>query len=297
MMDGSIRFGDVRGQGRFALRRAPQNPIEDNLTRVEKEMTTYPKLIYDGPFSEHLSDIKAKGIQGKEINREEGEREIIRFLGSDRVGEINPLSRGEGVVTTYGYEVVPSGEEGDRRIYMEVSRKGGKVVWMMDSKVVENVSLTMPKALEKAQAFLEERGFENMVPSYSERYNGVGVFNFAYEQEDVLIYPDLIKVQVALDNGEIVGFEAQGFYIAHEEREIPKPKLSMEEARSRVSERLEIFKERLAIIPTNAKQEVLCYEFKGTFQGDTFIIYINGDTGEEQEILKVIRTNTGDLTM
>lgn len=297
MMDGSIRFGDVRGQGRFALRRAPQNPIEDNLTRVEKEMTTYPKLIYDGPFSEHLSDIKAKGIQGKEINREEGEREIIRFLGSDRVGEINPLSRGEGVVTTYGYEVVPSGEEGDRRIYVEVSRKGGKVVWMMDSKVVENVSLTMPKALEKAQAFLEERGFENMVPSYSERYNGVGVFNFAYEQEDVLIYPDLIKVQVALDNGEIVGFEAQGFYIAHEEREIPKPKLSMEEARSRVSERLEIFKERLAIIPTNAKQEVLCYEFKGTFQGDTFIIYINGDTGEEQEILKVIRTNTGDLTM
>ena len=97
----------------------------------------------------------------------------------------------------------------------------------------------------------------------------------------MLIYPDLIKVQVALDNGEIVGFEAQGFYIAHEEREIPKPKLSMEEARSRVSERLEIFKERLAIIPTNAKQEVLCYEFRERFKG---IPLSSVGTGEEQEI-------------
>ena len=64
-----------------------------------------------------------------------------------------------------------------------------------------------------------------------------------------------------------------------------------------VSNRLKIFKERLAIIPTETKEEELCYEFKGDFQGDTFIVYINAKTGKEQQILKVIETNTGDLTM
>lgn len=298
MIDGgTMQFGEIREKGRFALGRVSDNVIQDSLTRVEKEMTTYPKLIYDGPFSSHLSDIKPKGLKGDGITRKEGEKEIISFLGSDRVGEINQLSRGEGVVNTYGYEVVPYGEDGDRRAYVEVSRTGGKVVWMMDSKVVENVTLSMPKALERAEKFLEDKGFSNMTPSYSEKYNGVAVFNFAYEQDDVLIYPDLIKVQVALDNGEIIGFEAQGFYVAHEERKIPEPEISLEEAKDMVSNRLEIFKERLAIIPTEAKEEVLCYEFKGNFQEDTFIVYINAETGEEQQILKVIKTNTGDLTM
>ena len=298
MVDGGImQFGEIDGKKKFALGRVSESIVEDHLTRVEKEMTTYPKLIYDGPFSSHLSEVKPKGLKGDGISRKEGEKQIISFMGSDRVGEINSLSRGEGVVNTYGYEVVPYREEGDRRAYVEVSRIGGKVVWMMDSKVVENISLSMPKALEKAQSFLEERGFSNMVPSYSEKYNGVAVFNFAYEQKDVLIYPDLIKVQVALDNGEIVGFEAQGFYMSHQKRNIPKPEMTLDEAKERVSNRLEIFKERLAIIPTEAKEEVLCYEFKGKFQGDTFIVYINAKTGKEQEILKVIKTNSGDLTM
>lgn len=300
MIEGSVQFADITREGNIALRRASDevNPIEDNFTRVEKEMATYPKLIYDGPFSEHLSNIEPKGFQGKEITRKQGREKVADFLGQERIGEIQSLGEGKGVVPTYSYEVVPAGEEGDRRIFVEVSRKGGYIVWMMDSQVVENVNLTVDKALEKAQVFLRDKGFENMVPSYSEKYNGVTVFNFAYQQDDVMIYPDLIKVQVGLEKGEILGFEAQGFHIAHQDkRDLPEPKLSLEQARSRVSDRLDIFKERMAVIPTSAQEEVLCYEFKGTFQEDTFIVYINALTGKEQEILKVIRTNNGDLTM
>ena len=122
-------------------------------------MTTYPKLIYDGPFSSHLSDLAPKGLKGKSITRNEGEKSIIAFLGSDRVGEINQLSRGEGVVNTYGYEVVPYGETGDRRVYIEVSRKGGHVVWMMDSKVVENVALVCLRPWRGLKTF-KKKGFQ-----------------------------------------------------------------------------------------------------------------------------------------
>lgn len=297
MIAGSINFGELRSKGRLALRKASNNVIEEKLTKVEKEMVAYPKLIYDGPFSEHLQDITPKKPQGKEITREEGEKKVLSFLGKDRIQKINQLGKGNGVVKTYSYEVVPEKEEEDRRIYIEVNKDGGQVAWMIDSKVVKNVRLSMPKALERAKEFLEKKGYSNMVPTYSEKYNGVGVFNFAYQQGDVLIYPDLIKVQVALDNGEIMGFEGQGFLVAHKDRKIPKPTIKEEEAMAKVSKDLEIFKKRLAMIPTETKEEVLCYEFKGKLEEDVFIVYINALTGEEQEILKVLNTKGGDLTM
>ncbi|SJZ66022.1 germination protein YpeB [Garciella nitratireducens] len=299
IMKNPIQFVHInREKNRLFTRASDQmTSIENNFIDMGKATANGPKLIYDGPFSEHLFSMQPKGLKGKDITREEGKQKAIDFLGEDRIEKITSLGSGEGTITTYSYEAVPTNEKGDRRVFIEVSKKGGHILWMMDSKVVREINYTMSNALEKAQEFLKEKGFENMVPSYAEQYNGVGIFNFAYQQNGVLIYPDLIKVQVALDNREIVGFEAQGFYVSHEERQIPKPKISLEEARNKVNDRLNIFKERMAIIPTSYQEEILCYEFKGTFQEDTFIVYINAETGKEQEILKVIRTDSGNLTI
>ena len=70
--------------------------------------------------------------------------------------------------------------------------------------------------------------------------NNVATINFAYHQGDVTIYPDLIKVQVAMDTGEIVGFEAQGYHFSHTTREIPTPKISQEQAKSSLNPNLNI---------------------------------------------------------
>ena len=37
---------------------------------------------------------------------------------------------------------------------------------------------------------------------------------------DVWIYPDRITVKVALDNGDIIGFNATDYYRNHQDREI-----------------------------------------------------------------------------
>ena len=50
----------------------------------------------------------------------------------------------------------------------------------------------------------------------------------------------MIKVRVALDNGEIVGFDASTYYLNHHERNIDKPQLTMEEARKNVKTDFEI---------------------------------------------------------
>lgn len=49
----------------------------------------------------------------------------------------------------------------------------------------------------------------------SSQYDGVGVFSFVPVQDDVWLYPDSIRIKVALDDGEITGFNAKDFLISH----------------------------------------------------------------------------------
>ena len=42
--------------------------------------------------------------------------------------------------------------------------------------------------------------------------------NFAYEKDHTTYYPDLIKVSVSLENGEIISFHQRGYLANHRER-------------------------------------------------------------------------------
>ena len=50
-----------------------------------------------------------------------------------------------------------------------------------------------------------------MKRTYYLKEEGVMTINYAYVQNDVTMYPDLIKLKVALDNGDILGIETQGY--------------------------------------------------------------------------------------
>ena len=52
----------------------------------------------------------------------------------------------------------------------------------------------------------------------------------------------------------------------------------------------------MAIIPTEWKTEILCYEFKGKIDDTDFLVYTNVETGREENILVIINTPNGILT-
>ena len=58
-----------------------------------------------------------------------------------------------------------------------------------------------------------------------------------------------------------------------------------------------ILGEGLAVIPTEWQTEILCYEFKGKVEDREFLVYINAETGEEEDILVIKDTPNGTLTM
>src|SRR5699024_1174240 len=134
-----------------------------------------------------------------------------------------------------------------------------------------------------------------MEPNYSLQYDGSILFNFVSTQDDITIYPDLVTVKIAMDNGDILGFDASAYYMNHHDRDIGSPSIREEEAKDRLRENVEINSARLTLIPKGT-DEILCHEFKGSQNDGEFIIYINAMDGKEEQILQIIQDDGGTLT-
>ncbi len=66
----------------------------------------------------------------------------------------------------------------------------------------------------------------------------------------------------------------------------------------RVSKALAVEQVQLALIPDEAGTgEILTYEFRALRGDDTFLIYVNVATGEEERILQVIQTENGTFAL
>lgn len=292
----TISWTEIREKGSKSLREVSKDIVTERFTKIEQSTIEYPTLIYDGPFSETLLQREKVDLPGDTIDQNKAMEIATEFIGKNRVKKASPGPEGNGNIPAWGV-YLELNDEKYGSFYVMVSKKGGKVITVVSQGGPQQTRLTLKQAKEKAREFLEEKGYSNMIPTYEQQYDGMAVINFAYEQDGVVIYPDLIKVKISLEDGGIFGFEAMNYMIAHKDRKLEKPSLSMEEARLLVSPNLKINSERLALIPGDGGGEILCYEFKGEYGGDIFIVYINANTGKEENILKIIDTSNGSLVL
>ncbi len=143
------------------------------------------------------------------------------------------------------------------------------------NRTIKVESLSAEQANYIGKEFLNSRNIYNMKETYYLKEEGIVTINYAYEQEGVVIYPDLIKLKIALDNGEIMGIETEGYINNHTDRTIPNPKITLEKAKENLNKNFQITSEGLAIIPTEWKTEIFCYEFKGKVNDTDFLVYVN----------------------
>ncbi|TYQ14823.1 UNVERIFIED_CONTAM: germination protein YpeB [Acetivibrio alkalicellulosi] len=295
---GRIKWGELADKGTPVFQRTSQELPGKQFENLDKTFQDYPSLIYNGPFSDHLTEIEPKALTGENISQEEGKKSVIKFFGEDKVEAVNETGRNdETKIKTYSYEVTFKNTPQEQKASVDITQKGGHVFWMLYSRPTGKETIDIEKAKELGIKYLDERGYEGMVDTYYIKEDGTAIINYAYKQDDVIIYPDLIKVKIALDNGEVVGFESKGYLHAHRARDIPEPKITLEEAREMITSRMEILSSGLAIIPTDYKTELFTYEFKGKLNDRDFLVYINAETGNEERILMIIDTPNGILTM
>ena len=294
--NGTISWKELTGKKGTDLAQQVSNMSQDSFDTIEGTFHDYTGLIYDGAFSEHMTSRERKGLTGEDIDEEKAKEIVKQFVGEDKVKEItgNGLSE-NGNIPSYNFYIKLNDDE-DNQMDISVSQKGGHVVYMNYNRNVETEIISADEANEKALKFLEEKGYTHMKENYYLTQQGTMTINYAYEQDEVICYPDLIKIKIALDDGQILGFESSGYLNCHTTREFDKNTISVDEAREKINDKLELTSERLAIIPTEYDTEIYCWEFQGKVGDNEFLVYINAKTGKEEDILVIVNTPNGTLT-
>ncbi|MCI8486075.1 MAG: germination protein YpeB [Clostridia bacterium] len=295
--NGRISFGELAKKGTNAFAQQVSNISKDSFSNLEENFHEYAGLIYDGAFSEHMTNPERKGLTGEDIDEGKAKSIAEEFIGKDKIKEINSNGISENAnIPSYDF-VVKTGNDSEANLWISISKKGGHVVFMNYNRNVEVETITQERAIEFGKEFLDTRGINNMKETYYIKQEGIVTINYAYMQNDVIMYPDLVKLKVALDNGEILGIETTGYLNSHNERNLEEVQITKEKAKESLNKDLEILSEGLAVIPTEYQTEVLCWEFKGKVEDREFLVYINAKTGREEDILIILNTPNGTLTM
>ncbi len=297
MNEGRISWDELTKDTEIAFAQQVDNLSAATFSNLDENFGEFAGLIYDGAFSEHMESAEKKGLTGEDIDEEKAKEIAKTFVGEDRIDELNFNGLIEnGDIQVYDFSIKVKDGDGNNPLTISISKKGGHIVNMNYNREVTAEAISMEQANEIGKQFLVSREIENMRETYYLKEEGIVTINYAYEQDGVIVYPDLIKLKIALDNGEVLGIETSGYLNNHTIRNIPQLKISKEQAKANLNKNLEITSENLAIIPTEWKTEILCYEFKGKIDDTDFLVYINAETGREENILVIIDTPNGILT-
>jgi len=292
---GNINWGDLTNQD-IAFAQEVSNMSLDSFSSIEQNFEEYEGLIYDGAFSEHITTAEKVGLTGDEIDEETAKNKIYDYFDNSKIEEI--ISNGfieNGNIPSYDFTIKVKNE--DNVASISISKKGGHLVFMNYNRDVNVENLSYEEAAQKGKEYLDSHGYSSMQQTYYLSQEGMLTINYAYKQDDVIVYPDLIKVKVALDNGEVLGVESTGYLNSHRERTLVTPKITIEEAKQNLNPDLQILSEGKAIIPTEWNTEIECYEFKGRVQDTDFLVYINVENGNEEDVLVIVNTPNGTLTI
>ena len=290
---GRFKWDELTKKGTVAFAQQVDNISKESFSNLEENFHEYSGLIYDGAFSEHLTSSEPKGLTGEEISEEDAKQKAIDFIGEDKCKEVTNMGLSENAtIPVYDFSIT---NYDDNTINISVSKKGGHIVNMNTNRDVSVETISQEEANSKGKEFLSSKGFENMKETYYLKQEGIVTINYAATQDNVTLYSDLIKVKVALDNGEILGVETTGYLNNHTIRNFTKPKITVDEAKSKLNKNLQLESEGLAMIPTEWKTEIFCYEFKGKVDDREFLVYINVENGREEDILIITDTPNGTL--
>lgn len=259
----------------------------DAASADEPSEPEYPTLIYDGPFSESTEKLEPVGAAGEEgtLDAARAAAEAIAGIALDYTGKT------EGRLPTYDFSSTGGGKT------VSITVRGLHTVRFMAPPSGDKSGLPdadeYSRIIKKASESLEKLGYSSMEPTYEQYYDGAALISFVWKTDGALVYNDMVKVWIDRAGLTLIGLDARNYLFCHRERDIAAPKLTAEEARASVSPDISVDTVKLALIPLTPQTETLCYEFYGRCGEDEFAVYVNAETGEEEQIFRIISDENG----
>lgn len=289
---GRIKWDELEKIGNEKL---PDNDVSNSISEVGKTFQNYEGLIYDGAFSDHLLSSEPKFLSQKEISEDDAKKYIEEvILNDEKIDKIEFKGESNGKIELYNFDVTLDSKQ---KRTISITKNDCKLYLMIGDKKVKEENISVDEAKKRGMEFLNKLGIDNMIETYYQKTENMIVINYAATQDGVILYPDLIKVKISLDDGKVYGVEAAGYIFNHTTRNNLKPSISQEKAKSILNSSIKIISSDMALIPTESNSEILTYEFKGKIDNREFLIYINADNAREEKVLLVIDNKNGVLTM
>ena len=255
--------------------------LSESLNNVEDNAFSYEKLIYDGPFSESVEE-KVLKCEHK-ISHDKGAKIVSELFGEAKyVGEIN----NKGVMYVY--------ELSNGRVMLTA---GGSVVQYETYNEGQGKSkLNSDACIKTAEEFCKKLGYDVKGVWVSKTQDFVTYVNCATVVDDVIVYPDLIKVAVDNTTGEVVGMEAKAYLMNHRDWDVSFGQVSQDDAEQTLHAGLKVSNVAKALIEKN-NNYYACYEFECMMGDREYYVYVDSNTGNEVELFKVIENTEGYTVM
>lgn len=291
VMANSLRWMDVE-IALAAQQQSGNNAIIDGFQSMDDKVGQYPEIDWGPTVAAVFERQTLRALSADAVGPEEIKQKAAHFLGLEDQAMVEVLENGTG--TEYeSYTATATSNDGES-IRLDYTKRGGELISFYDPREVGEKQLDIDAAEQSSRDFLEQHGYSGMQAVSYDDYGRTGNFTFVGSQDGVLIYPDRVTVQTALDNGNPVSFQASDYVYEHQERQLQQPELTEQEARESLNSDFEVRTTKQALIHNERKEEVLCYEFLGRINGSLYRIYINADTGEEESIEEIPGMN-GDV--
>lgn len=275
--------------------KAEDNSIIDGFRTVDKRVGAYPELDW-GPSIASIYDKRSvKMLGGTPVTAEDIKRKAIKFADMGSNAKVDVKENGKNTEWP-SYTATVSGSNKKQTISMDFTKNGGLLISYYDNREIGPAKVSIKEAVTKAEQFLEKKGYLNMTAVNADRYDNIGNLTFVTSKDNVLIYPEKMTVRMGLDTGTTIGFEASEYVNEHKDnRQIPKPKLTLAEARKVLNSDFKEQYNRLSWIKNDDSVEVLTYEFGGGVNGTDYRIFINAEDGIEESV-EEIRASAGAET-
>lgn len=267
------------------------NAVSEGFNELENLSVEYPELIYDGPFSDGADNREIKGLPSDKIDEKTAKEVFTEIFGDCGLKEVKNAGTSEGAIRCFNVSATVK----DSELFAQISEYGGKLIGFSYAGSCGKTAYDGDYATEKGLEFLAKNGFESMRPVWINLSDNVYTINYAAYVDDVIVYPDMVKIRVCAETAEVIGMEASSYYTNHTERKIEKTAITAEQAKSKVYSEIETLTCRKAIVPVGESSEKLCYEIFGNLDGSVYFVYIDAATGKQTEMFKVIDSAEGEL--
>lgn len=221
------------------------------------------------------------------ITVQEAQKKIeTRFQMYD-IEEIKYMGEGSDTLGTYNFRIKFKDKD---EFCVQVTKQGGYILTL--GCLAQNISnlLIEQQCLKAVEEFVHQIGFFDLRAIWSTTLKDETIINLAPIINDVIIYPDLLKIRVNCKSGDILSLEARSYLYDYYRGVIDslQPILTYEQAKESIPEGYEIKSYRLALILDEKDKKCLTYQIETKRDGFTYYFFIDANNGEIEEVFPAV---------